>query len=163
MSTRAASVKDDRKGFTGLHLLSREDRAKKRKGTRRLVTIGATVLLVVTILVAILLEQVILAQSAFELSSLRESLTAEEARHEELLMEAAKRDNAARIERFARQSLGMMDPAPGHIHYVVADVRTGDALAEGAVAGRPIALKRAGVTHLGSVTASGGNYGGLSP
>jgi cell division protein FtsL len=127
------------------------------------VTIAVSLILGTAILVGILLEQVILAQSAFELSSLRKSLTIEEARHEELLMEAAKLDNAARIERFARQSLGMAEPAPGHIHYVVADVRTGNALAGSSVGSRPIALRRAGATHLGSVTASGAGYGGTSP
>ena len=163
MSARAASVRNARAGSTGLKLLDRSSRSGRAKVTRRLVAIVATVLLVVGILVGVLLEQVILAQSAFQLSSLREGLTIEEARHEELLMEAARLDNAARIERFARQSLGMMEPVPGHIHYVVADVRTGNALADTPVTGRPLALRRAGATQLGSVTASGGEYGGSSP
>ena len=76
------------------------------------------------------LEQVILAQSAFELGTLRQDMAAAESLHEELLLESAKLDNAARIERYARQSLGMVEPAPGTVQYVVADVRIGDSLAQ---------------------------------
>jgi hypothetical protein len=112
------------------------------------------------ILFAVLLEQVILAQSAFELSRIREDLAAAESHHEELLMISAKLDNAARIERYARRSLGMVDPLPGSTQYVVADIRTRSSVTAMTVAGGKTAkLRRAGVESAGQASATGANYG----
>lgn len=81
------------------------------------VTIG-----VAAIIAAILLEQVALAQSAFRLSDLRTQFQEAEPQHEELLLEAAQLDSAARIERYARETLGMVDPDPASVQYIVANV-----------------------------------------
>jgi cell division protein FtsL len=74
------------------------------------------------IVIGVLLEQVFLAQSAFRLTDLRTSVEAADAKHEELLLESAQLDSAARIERYARTTLGMVDPAPDQIQYIVARV-----------------------------------------
>ena len=75
------------------------------------------------IVAAILLEQVVLAQSAFHLSDLRNRLEAAEEKHEVLLMEAARLDSPSRIERYARETLGMVDPGPEGVQYIVADIK----------------------------------------
>lgn len=99
----------------------------KRTGARRLApfTILATIA-IVAIVAAVLLEQVVLAQSAFKLSNIREQLSEAEENREVLMLEAAKLDSAARIERYARETLGMVDPAPHQVRYIVADIGTGD-------------------------------------
>jgi hypothetical protein len=66
--------------------------------------------------------QVILAQSAFHLSDLRDDIQKEEARHEELMLEAARLDSSGRIERYARETLGMVNPDPASVQYIVANV-----------------------------------------
>lgn len=95
----------------------------KRTGARRWapLTIVATIA-IVGIVAAILLEQVVLAQSAFELTEIRRQLTAAEEDREVLMLEAAKLDSEARIERYARETLGMVDPAPARVRYIVADI-----------------------------------------
>jgi hypothetical protein len=70
-----------------------------------------------------LLEQVVLAQSAFKLTEIRQDLAVAEENREVLMLEAAKLDSAARIERYAREELGMIDPAPHDVRYIVADIR----------------------------------------
>ena len=83
---------------------------------------AVTAIVAGAIVFGVLLEQVVLAQSAFKLTSIRQSLATAEARHEELLLEAAKLDSAARIEKYARVELGMIDPAPATVRYIVADI-----------------------------------------
>ena len=80
---------------------------------------------VAAVIAAVLLEQVMLAQSAFHLSDLRTELQEAEAAHEELLLESATLDSATRIERYARETLGMIEPPPGTVRYIVADVGRG--------------------------------------
>lgn len=75
------------------------------------------------VIAAILLEQVVLAQSAFHLSDLRKELQVAEEKHEALVLEAAKLDSSARIERYARENLGMIDPGPGGVQYIVAKIK----------------------------------------
>ena len=87
----------------------------------------ATAIGIAAIVTAILLEQVVLAQSAFHLSDLRTQFEEAQGRHEELLLEAARLDSAARIERYARDVLGMVEPAPESVRYLVADVGRGAA------------------------------------
>jgi cell division protein FtsL len=83
---------------------------------------AVTAIVAGAIVFGVLLEQVVLAQSAFKLTSIRQSLTIAEARHEELLLEAAKLDSAARVEKYARTELGMIDPVPSTVRYIVADI-----------------------------------------
>lgn len=105
----------------------------KRTGARRMApfTILASIV-IAGIVSAILLEQVVLAQSAFELQTIRQELTKAEEDREVLMLEAAKLESAARIERYARETLGMVDPPPHSVRYIVADIgltRRGAAMA----------------------------------
>lgn len=95
----------------------------KRTGARRLApfTILATIA-IAAIIAGVLLEQVVLAQSAFKLTNIREQLAKAEEDREVLMLEAAKLDSAARIERYARDNLGMVDPAPHNVRYIVANI-----------------------------------------
>lgn len=95
----------------------------KRTGARRLAPF--TILAVIAIgaiIAAILLEQVVLAQSAFKLTHIRQELAKAEEDREVLMLEAAKLDSAARIERYARENLGMVDPSPNNVRYIVANI-----------------------------------------
>lgn len=105
----------------------------KRTGARKLApfTIMASIA-IAAIVAGILLEQVVLAQSAFELQKIRVELSEAEENREVLMLEAAKLDSDARVERYARETLGMVDPPPHTIRYIVADIglsRKGAALA----------------------------------
>lgn len=77
------------------------------------------VILAATAILGVLLEQVVLAQSAFKMSRLRTDLSAAEARHQELLLEATKLESPRRIERFARTELRLVEPHA--IQYLVSD------------------------------------------
>jgi cell division protein FtsL len=94
-----------------------------RKGTRRVApyTIGAAIL-VLGIVFTVLLEQVVLAQSAFKLAELRQELVAAENRHQELLLEATRLGNTERIERIAREELGMVDAESAATNFLYADI-----------------------------------------
>jgi cell division protein FtsL len=108
-----------------LRLVRRRNRKGliKRQGKLgRVSTVLTAVIVCAALIFGVLLEQVVLAQSAFKLADLRGQLLEAESDHEELLLESAKLDSAARIERFARSSLGMVDPPPGGVEYLVADV-----------------------------------------
>lgn len=119
-STRAPAKAD-------LKVVSR--RKKKglinRSGTRLAPFTILAVIAIGGIVAGILLEQVVLAQSAFKLTKIRQELTVAEENREVLMLEAAKLDSSARIERYARERLGMVDPAPGNVRYIVADIRSG--------------------------------------
>ena len=96
----------------------------KKSESRRSVTVYVCAgLFAAVVVAAILLEQVLLAQSAFRLSDLREDLQAAEEKHEVLLLEAAQLDSSARIERYARENLGMVEPVAGGVQYIVADIK----------------------------------------
>jgi cell division protein FtsB len=86
-----------------------------------LVIVG--VIAVVAIIAGVLLEQVVLAQSAYKLQAMNKRLSAAEARQEELLADMALLESPGRIERYARDNLGMV--APTNVEYVVAKVKTG--------------------------------------
>ena len=88
-------------------------------------TVAIATVVIAGVILGVLLEQVTLAQTAFRLSHLRTELSAEDARHEELLLEAAKLGSPDRIEAHAREILGMIDPVT--IEYIVADVYEGTA------------------------------------
>lgn len=117
LRTRSATRKPD------LRVVHRRSRANKGEARRSLsVLIGGGVV-AIAIVAAILLEQVVLVQSAFHLSDLRKQLEAAEARHEELVLEASQLDSSARIERYARENLGMVNPVPAGVEYIVANIK----------------------------------------
>jgi cell division protein FtsL len=87
-----------------------------------------SVIAVFAVVVGVLLEQVVLAQSAFKLARVRERLVAEEERHQDLLLEATRLESSDRIERYAREVLGMVEAHPGVTNYLVADVHVRDPL-----------------------------------
>jgi cell division protein FtsL len=130
MSARLAAVRRHERSTRHnghLRLVRRKRRSRKlikRSPTRRLAPLAiiGSIAIAATIF-AVLLEQVVLAQSAFDLTSVRERMARAEARHEELLLEAARLDSSARIERYAREALGMVNPEPANVQYIVADVR----------------------------------------
>ena len=129
MSARAESVRrsaPNRKEH--LRVVTKSTKSSRRRSRGKATSITVSLVLAGAIVMGVLLMQVTLAQSAFELSRIRKDLVAAEARHEELLLEAARLDSATRVERFARRSLGMVDPAPHQIEYIVANVRTGTTL-----------------------------------
>lgn len=99
------------------------DLVKKPEQRRSIAVYVCVGLFVAAVVAAILLEQVMLAQSAFHLTDLRKDLQAAEERHEALLLESAQLDSSARIERYARENLGMVDPVPGGVQYIVADIK----------------------------------------
>jgi cell division protein FtsL len=83
-------------------------------------------IVVMAVVVGVLLEQVVLAQSAFKLSRIREQVVAAEEKHQDLLLEAAKLESSDRIERYAREVLGMVEPDPALVNYITADVHIRD-------------------------------------
>lgn len=95
-----------------------------RTGTRLAPLTIVAVIAIGGIITGILLEQVVLAQSAFKLANIRQELTEAEEDREVLMLEAAKLESAARIERYARENLGMVDPEPHNVRYIVADIRS---------------------------------------
>lgn len=125
MSARAAQLRPRSTTKTQLRIVRRRTRSHiKRSGSTRIAPVAIAVAIgVAAVIAAILLEQVALAQSAFHLSDLRAQYEEAQSQHEELLLEAAQLDSAARIERYARETLGMVDPDPATVQYIVADVR----------------------------------------
>ena len=127
MSARAAALRE-RIAAPSRHLHIVKRRSKKRslikrtRQTRLVVVVIISAIATIAVVVGVLLEQVFLAQSAFKLTDLRKSYEAADDRHEELLLQSAQLDSAARIERYARTTLGMVDPAPDQIQYIVARV-----------------------------------------
>ena len=125
MSARAQALKPrtaPRK--TELTVVRRKSRRLiKRTAATRVAPIAIIAAIGVAAIIAmVLLMQVILAQSAFHLSDLRDDIQKSEARHEELVLEAARLDSSGRIERYARETLGMVDPDPASVQYIVANV-----------------------------------------
>lgn len=103
-----------------LRIVRRRSRSliKRGRSTRLAPVVILVGICVATIVFGVLLEQVMLAQSAFKLTQIRARLARAEATHEALLYEAAQLENPERIERFAREELGMVD-APA-VSYIVA-------------------------------------------
>ena len=111
--------RDERPGLKVVRRKSR--RLIKRRAQRRFAPVVIAVMIcVATVVFGVLLEQVILAQSAFKLAKVREAVLQEQARYEELLLQAARLESPSRIERYARADLGMVDPSS--VEYIVADV-----------------------------------------
>lgn len=109
----------------GLALVRRRSRSPIRRAftTSLAPLVVLASVLVAAAIAAVLLEHIILTKSAFELSKIREEVTAAEARHQELLLEATKLASPGRIERFARQELGMVDTQTTATKYVVAEIK----------------------------------------
>jgi hypothetical protein len=79
-----------------------------------------SIVCVFTVIFGVLLARVVLVKTSFKLQNLQNNLAEAEELHEELLLEAAKMESPARIERMAR-AIGMVDPL--EVNYIVADVR----------------------------------------
>jgi cell division protein FtsB len=122
MSARAEQVRARRPRH--LTLVRRRSRKLIRRGeSRRLApTVIAGSILAVALVFGVLLEQVVLAQSAFKLAEIRQRLARAEQTQEELRLSAARLSSPARIERYARDYLGMVDPY--RVEYIVADIRS---------------------------------------
>jgi cell division protein FtsB len=134
MSARATDIKPRTKAGRPDLRVVRKRRSRsliKRTNARRISVYVAGGIFAAAIVAAVLLEQVVLAQSAFHLSDLRRDLQVAEEKQEELLLEAAQLDSSARIERYARENLGMVDPLPGGVQYIVADIKQPKKLRDG--------------------------------
>jgi len=150
MSTRASQSRRNagRAATPHLRVVRRKSRnLMVRSESRRLApTVIAAGIAVMALVVGVLLEQVVLAQSAFKLASVRERLVAEEERNQDLMLEATRLESSARIESYAREVLGMVEPDRSVTNYMVADVRLRDPLrvARGDRPSRPAAGQAAG-------------------
>lgn len=111
-----------------LAVVERESSSKRRLPWLVIISIVC----VFAVIFGVLLARVVLVKSSFKLQELQDTLTQEEELHEELLLEAAKMESPARIERVAR-SLGMVDPVT--VNYIVASVprRNGERFAYGSL------------------------------
>ena len=135
MSARAADIRSKarRSGRPELRVV-RKRRSRsliKRTEGRRISIYIAGAIIASAIVAAVMLEQVVLAQSAFHLSDLRRDLQVAQEKHEELLLQAAQLDSSARIERYARENLGMVEPVPEGVQYIVADIKQPQRLRDG--------------------------------
>lgn len=109
----------------GLRLVRRRSRSLIRRGfSTRFAPLAIVASIgVVAVVVVVLLEQVFLAQSAFKLASVRKEVVQAETVHQELLLEATRLGSPDRIAKYARDELGMVEPLPEQIDYIVADIR----------------------------------------
>ncbi len=121
MSARAQEIRQAVRARAALRVVGENDaRARRRRRVSPLAVVAVACVLGTVALV--LVERVMLAQSAFELTRLMERVEAADERRSELTFEVARRENPGRIERYARTQLGMVDPDPTKIQYIVADV-----------------------------------------
>ena len=94
--------------------------AQQKKTRRRLPwLVILSLVFVFTVIFGVLIARVVLVKTSFKLQKLQTDLTAAEELHEELILEAAKMESPARIEREAR-AMGMVDPPT--VNYIVADI-----------------------------------------
>ena len=89
-------------------------------GTRVAPLAVLTTICAIALVFGVLLEQVILAQSAFKLSRVRRDISVAEAEGQRLLLWMTRLSSPRRIERYARERLGMV-PA-SRFDYLVADI-----------------------------------------
>ena len=125
MSRPAAPAADAaRAGRPHLHLVRRRSRKLiQRTGARRVAPLAVVLALCsLAVVFSVLLERVLLAQSAFEVARIRGRLARAQNAHEELLLASSQLEDPDRIERYARQQLGMVDPAPSSVRYIVANM-----------------------------------------
>jgi cell division protein FtsB len=124
-SNTARSVRTSKVTRPRLEIVGRKGRRGliKRTGSRRFALAwAAAAVVVVAIVFSVLLEQVVLAQSAFHLSKLTGKVNSAEDSHQALLVQWARLQSQNRIEHYARTHLGMINPPPGDIQYIVANV-----------------------------------------
>lgn len=121
MSARAQEIRQAVRQRAALRVVGDKGRALKRRRRVSPLAIVAVACVLGTVAL-VLLERVMLAQSAFELTRLMERVEAADERRSELTFEVARRENPGRIENYARVQLGMVDPDPATIQYIVADV-----------------------------------------
>ena len=109
-----------------LRVVRRRSRNLIRRGEGRRVAPLAILagICALAIVFGVLLEQVVLAQSAFRLARIRHRLVQAEERHERLMLEVAGLESPERIDRYARERLGMLEPRSDQLEFVVADVRS---------------------------------------
>ncbi|MDQ3956858.1 MAG: cell division protein FtsL [Actinomycetota bacterium] len=123
MSARAQEVRQAVRERAALRVVGGSSSALLERSRRRISPlVVVAVLSVIGIVFGVLLERVMLAQSAFELTRLMERVEAADQRRSELTFEVARRENPGRIEHYARTELGMVDPDPATLRYIVADV-----------------------------------------
>jgi cell division protein FtsL len=97
----------------------------KRESPRRVAPVAIiAVILSGAIVSGVLLEQVMSAQTAFRLSRLTKATQTAQAKNGDLLLEASRLGSPARIERYARTRLGMVDPT--NLQYIIANVHSHD-------------------------------------
>jgi cell division protein FtsL len=95
----------------------------KRKSPRRVAPVAIiAVILSGAIVSGVLLEQVVSAQTAFRLSRLTKEAQTAQAKNGDLLLQASRLGSPARIERYARTRLGMVDPTD--LQYIIANVHS---------------------------------------
>jgi cell division protein FtsL len=95
----------------------------KRRNPRRVAPLAIiAVILSGAIVSGVLLEQVMSAQTAFRLSRLTAATQAAQEKNGELLLQATRLGSPARIERYARTKLGMVDPTD--LQYIIANVHS---------------------------------------
>jgi cell division protein FtsB len=100
----------------------RSRRLIERQRSRRLAPVViVSAICCVALIFGVLLEQVVLAQSAFKLARVSDRLERAESTHQELLVQATRLASPGRIERYARTTLGMVDPTA--TAYISAPVR----------------------------------------
>lgn len=125
MSVRAAPAPARRRKAPQRHLKVVRRRKKGlilRSRSRRVAPVFvATVVVIIATVSIVLIEQVMLAQTAFKVAQMRERIVKAEARHAELVLQAAQLGSSERIERVAKRDLGMVSPE--EVHYVVANVK----------------------------------------
>lgn len=131
MSARAAEVGQERSRARSRRHLGvarrRSGRLLVRGDSRRAAPlVVASILVAAVMITGVVLEQVLMAQSAFKLTESRARLAEAESRHEDLVLEATRLENPSRIEVFARDRLGMVDPNPLLTQYLVADIDLDD-------------------------------------
>jgi cell division protein FtsB len=123
VSARRRGTASRRKGTLGeLTLVRRRSRGLIKRGTPRRfapVAIGVAIL-AGSVVFGILLEQVVLAQSAFKMERVRRQLSATHSANQELLLQATRLEAPRRIQTYAREELGMVEPQA--VDYIVADI-----------------------------------------
>lgn len=121
MSARAQEIRQAVRERAALRVVG--DKKPALRPRRRVSPLAVVMVVCVLGTVAlVLVERVMLAQSAFELTRLMEQVEAADEQRSELTFEVARRENPGRIEQYARTELGMVDPDPATIQYIVADV-----------------------------------------
>lgn len=121
MSARAQEIRQAVRDRAALRVVG--DKTPVLRPRRRISPLAiVAVICVLGTIGVVLVERVMLAQSAFELTSLMKQVEAADERRSELTFEVARRENPGRIEHYARTQLGMVDPDPTKIQYIVADV-----------------------------------------